>query len=72
VRTASVHVAVPLHVRVMHVVLVQVTVVPAQLPALHVSVCVHAFPSSQRVTVRHCQLPPSFVHVYVTPPHESC
>lgn len=42
------HVAVPLHVRVMHGVLVHVTVVPPQLPVeSHVSEWVHAFPSSQ-------------------------
>ncbi len=71
-RGVSVQLDVPLHARVMHVVVVHVIAVPPHVPAPHVSVCVQALPSSQRVAVRHCQVPPSLVHVYVTPPHESC
>jgi len=63
---------VPLHARVMHGVLVHVTAAPAHVPALQVSVCVQALPSSQRVAVRHCQTPPSFVHWNAIPPHVIC
>jgi hypothetical protein len=45
-----VHVLVPLHVRVMHVVDVHVTPVPWHVPDAHTSLYVHWFPSSQAGT----------------------
>jgi len=64
---------VPLHARLMHVVLVHVMSVPSHtsLP-LHASPYEHGFRSSHAVEVRHCQIPPRFVHLYSVPPHVTC
>jgi hypothetical protein len=70
-RGVTVQLAVPLHARAAQVSVVQVTAVPRQAPDVHASVWVHALPSSQRVPVRHCQVPPSLVHTKVCPPQAS-
>jgi hypothetical protein len=62
VRGVAVQVAVPLHERREHVVLVQVTAVPTQLPAAQTSPNVQALPSSQAVAVRQAHAPPDCVH----------
>jgi hypothetical protein len=64
----SVHVAVPLHDRVMQSVVVQLMPVPEHVPPPQTSPWVHRSPSSQAVLVRHCQTPPSCVQCQVWPP----
>lgn len=72
VRTVSVQLALPLHARVTHALLVHVTGRPPQVPAPQLSECVHALPSSQPGAARHAQLPPLLVQKYVVPPHATC
>jgi hypothetical protein len=59
---------VPLHVRVMQVVEVQVTPVPWHTPPVQMSPYVHRLPSSQAAAVRHAHVPPALVQLYVVPP----
>jgi hypothetical protein len=41
---------------------------PVQEPPEQYSFAVQTFESSQALFVRHCQLPPALVHMYVAPP----
>jgi hypothetical protein len=67
-RGVSVHEAVPLHVRVMHAVEVQVRPVPWHVPSEQTSLYVQAFPSLHAAAVRQAQVPPALVQVYDVPP----
>jgi hypothetical protein len=64
----SAQVLVPLHVRVMHAVSVQLMAVPVHEPPPQVSPQVQAFESSHAALVRHCQTPPTDVQCQVWPP----
>ena len=61
-------VLVPLQVRVMQSVDVQVIDVPLQVPPKHASLYVHGSPSLHATDVRHSQLPPALVQRYWVPP----
>ena len=61
-------VLVPLQVRVMQSVDVQVIDVPLQVPPKHASLYVHGSPSLHATPVRHSHVPPVLVQLYWAPP----
>ena len=61
--STSVHVLVPLHVRLVQSSLVHVTVVPEQIPEPQVSPHVQLSPSLQVAEKRHSHVPPALVQM---------
>jgi hypothetical protein len=59
----SVHVLVPLQVRLIQSSLVHVIAVPEQMPKLQVSPQVQSSLSSQSAEILHSQVPPAFVQM---------
>jgi hypothetical protein len=61
--STSVHVLVPLQVRIVQASLVHVIAVPEQMPKLQVSPQVQSLLSLQSAEILHCHMPPSLVQM---------